>query len=242
MKYNKSIPFINLSAVDDDDVVETLQCNVSTGGHHIDKFRGKYRVASTRLKTWDYAWNGFYFITICTKDRINHFGDIMDGKMHLNEFGRIAHTFGMEIPQHFDNARIDAFVVMPNHVHGILVIDNGGDNVDGDDDIVETLHCNVSTTTKTDTDFYSQISPKPKSLSTMIRSYKSICTKTINRMPVETLQCNVSTVFAWQSRFYEHIIRDEKSLENIRNYIINNPAQWEEDENNLLRKVEYANQ
>ena len=168
----------------------------------------------------------------------------MDGKMRLNELGQIAHTYWMEITHHFDNAKIDAFIVMPNHVHGIIILENAP---------VETLQCNVSTDTETDTqtameketttaEFYSKISPKPKSLSTIIRSYKSICTKTINKTHVETLQCNVSTIFAWQSRFYEHIIRDHKSLENIRNYIVNNPEQWGEDENNLLREMNHANQ
>ena len=107
---------------------------------------------------------------------------------------------------------------MPNHVHGIIAIENGKNDCLDVGVPVETLQCNVSTK------FYSNISPKKYELSTIIRSYKSICTKQINQMQNEIF-------FAWQSRFYDRIIRNEKELNNIRQYIVNNPIQWQYDEN-----------
>jgi putative transposase len=208
----------------------------------MDRFLGKYRISSTRLQTWDYSWDGYYFITICTQDREKYFGKISDGKMMLNDWGEIAKKYWMEIPAHFENTKIDEFVVMPNHIHGIIVL--GKDDVDVRENVgnvgnvgnVETRHCLVSTKTnthsnkitKTETDigknrFQNQGS---KTVSSIIGSYKSICTKTINRM-------QKSFVFSWQKGFYDHIIRDKESLGNIRNYIINNPAKWVEVENDI---------
>ncbi len=89
-----------------------------------EKFKNKYRIASTRLQTWDYGWNGAYFITICTQNRECFFGDIVDGNMRLSETGKIAHKFWIEIPDHFSFVKLGEFVVMPNHVHGIVIIIN----------------------------------------------------------------------------------------------------------------------
>ena len=176
-------------------------------------YKNRYRVESARLKNWDYSANGYYYITICTKDRIHYFGNIINDEMILSKIGNMAYKYWQEIPNHFPFVRLDEFIIMPNHVHGIVVIKNDTCNV-------ETLQCNVST----DTDnFHSKISPKSKSLSTIIRSYKSICTKTINKSKNEIF-------FAWQPRFYDHIIKNEKELENMRNYIFYNPQKWAEDD------------
>jgi len=83
-------------------------------------FRGKFRIESTRLKGYDYASPGAYFVAICTKNREQSFGMIDGGKMHLSELGKIAESMWREIPYHFENTEIDEFVVMPNHVHGII--------------------------------------------------------------------------------------------------------------------------
>ncbi|MFP4041189.1 MAG: transposase, partial [Bacteroidales bacterium] len=147
------------------------------------KFKNRYRIGSARLKHWNYAWNGAYFITICTANRECFFGNIIDGNMHLSNSGQFAYKFWQEIPDHFPFVELDAFVVMPNHMHGIIVIDNRNDNV-------KTLHCNVSTNHKNQ--FMSNISPKPGSVSTIIRSYKSIVTKHARK---------INPAFAWQSRF-----------------------------------------
>ena len=114
----------------------------------MEKFKNKYRIPSSRLQTWDYGSNGSYFITICTKSREHFFGEIVDGKMQLNEIGKIAEQYWMEISNHFSFIELGNFVVMPNHVHGILIIDKPN-TVDGNGNtmvvVVETLHCNVST-------------------------------------------------------------------------------------------------
>jgi len=87
------------------------------------KYANKYRIKSTRLQNWDYGWNAAYFVTICTADQKCFFGKIRNGKMQLSETGRWADKFWHEIPNHFSFVRLGAFVVMPNHIHGIVVID-----------------------------------------------------------------------------------------------------------------------
>lgn len=96
-----------------------------------NKYKGIYRSESTRLQKWDYGWNAIYFVTICTKDRQHYFGEITDGKMHLSPVGAIADVLWHELTNHFDNIELDAFVVMPNHIHGIIAINNvdNGNNV-----------------------------------------------------------------------------------------------------------------
>lgn len=185
------------------------------------KFQGKYRVESTRLPNRNYAANGSYFITICTKNRDHYFGNVVSGQVHLSVIGKIAQRFWVDIPNHFDYTYIDAYVIMPNHVHGIVVIDRPEN--------IETLQCNVSTQNDapwdiTQRQFMSNISAKPGSLGAIARSYKSVVTRWCRE--------NGHNHFAWQSRFYDHIIRADGSLDCIREYIINNPTKWEEDKNN----------
>jgi putative transposase len=192
------------------------------------KFQGKYRIESIRLPNRDYAANGWYFVTICTKDCFHYFGQVMSGQVKLSEIGEIAQKCWVEITNHFEHTQIDAYVIMPNHVHGIVVIDKPRSQN------VETLHCNVSTQCDiiqqdtpcdvTQRQFMSQISPKAGSLSAIARSYKSAVTRHCRH--------NNYDHFAWQSRFYEHIIRADGSLDRIREYIINNPAKWEHEKNN----------
>jgi putative transposase len=87
-----------------------------------NKFKNKYRIPSTRLQTWDYSNNGAYFITICTQNREHFFGNIQNGIMQLSETGKLAEQYWIEIPNHFSFIELGNFVVMPNHVHGILII------------------------------------------------------------------------------------------------------------------------
>lgn len=89
-----------------------------------NKFQNKYRIPSARLQTWDYANNGAYFITICTQNRHHFFGTIQNQEMKLSEIGKLAAQFWMEIPNHFPFIELGNFVVMPNHVHGILIINH----------------------------------------------------------------------------------------------------------------------
>ncbi len=97
-----------------------------------DKYQNKYRVASSRWQLWDYGWDAAYFVTICTKDRAHYFGEIVDDKMILTPAGVIADVLWHEIKNHAKNIGLGAFVVMPNHIHGILILDGNDVGVDGD--------------------------------------------------------------------------------------------------------------
>ena len=184
----------------------------------LEKFQNRYRIPSTRLKNWDYGQNGAYFITICTGNREHFFGEIVSvnnkNEMQFNEIGLLANQFWSEIPNHFPFVELGNFVVMPNHVHGILIIakSNGA---------VETLHCNVSTSeNEIKNEQMAKISPKSGTISTILRSYKSGVTKNSHYIHAD---------FEWQERFHDHIIRDSESFERIQNYIENNIANWKED-------------
>ena len=209
------------------------------------KYNNKFRIESTRLQKWDYRNAGVYYITICTQNREYYFGEILNDKMQLSSVGVIANTLWYEIINHSNNVALDEFVVMPNHIHGILILDNdkndiGGIDEDIDDDCRDVAYrdvayrdvaCNVSTgitemTLGEKNEFMSTISPKSGSVGRIIGSYKSAVTKYAHKLGFD---------FAWQSRFYEHIIRNQKSLQKIQDYIINNPKNWENDKlNNRL--------
>jgi putative transposase len=196
-----------------------------------EKYNNKYRIASARLSNWDYRRNAAYFVTICTQNRQPFFGHIETvetlqcnvSTMVLSQTGKIAENCWREISIHFPFVVLGEFVVMPNHVHGIVVIDNAGSAISG----VETLHCHVSTDETVDdepstgkNEFMASISPKPGSLSTIIRSYKSAVSK---------LAHVISPEFGWQERFHDHIIRDEGSFILIQNYIVSNVQNWKAD-------------
>ncbi|HEV7347003.1 transposase [Telluribacter sp.] len=95
-----------------------------------EKFRNKYRIASARWQQWDYGWDAAYFVTICTKDRAPFFGNVVNGKMVLSPAGVIADVFWHEIKNHARNIELGEFVVMPNHVHGILILNGNDRNTD----------------------------------------------------------------------------------------------------------------
>ena len=95
-----------------------------------NNFKNKYRIPSARLKTWDYSKNGAYFITICTQNREHFFGNIQNGMMQLSEIGKLAERYWLEIPEHFPFVELGNFVVMPNHFHGILIINNIANSVE----------------------------------------------------------------------------------------------------------------
>jgi putative transposase len=191
----------------------------------MDKFENKYRIASARLQTWDYTGNGAYFITICTKDRAHFFGRVVlsengIGEMQLNDIGQCAEKFWMEIPQHFPFVTLGNFVIMPDHMHGILIFDKVGD---GDDDggIIDNVVINNAETPKLGVSTAGKNENwKSNSVGSIINSYKRIVT--INARKIRS-------DFGWQSRFYDHIIRDGVAFENIQKYIANNARKWMED-------------
>ena len=214
----------------------------------MDKFRNKYRIETTRLKHWDYGWNAAYFVTICTKNRKCYFGDITDGKIQLSDIGLLAKTYWNKIPQHFPFVILDAFVVMPNHIHGIIIINKSNDNkndIDIETQNVKTQNLvslrqiqNVNMQNfvflrqiqniKTQ-DFASlrqtqscknKFGSQSKNLASIIRGFKIGVTKNARK---------IHSDFGWQTRYYDHIIRNTISFEKIRAYIINNPTNWGND-------------
>ncbi|AMM51057.1 hypothetical protein TH61_07485 [Rufibacter sp. DG15C] len=197
-----------------------------------DRFRDTYRIPSARLQDWDYGWNAAYFVTICTKDKQHFFGEVQEGEMVLSEIGQLAQGFWEEIPTHFPFVLLDAFVVMPNHVHGIVSISKpfdgtSGGNVEIGDkatgDALETRQCLVSTKPTPELSTIGQLrfqNQGKHTLSTIIGSYKSAVTKSARQTHAD---------FAWQSRFHDHIIRDEKAHKEIAHYIFHNPENWYQD-------------
>jgi REP element-mobilizing transposase RayT len=105
-----------------------------------DKFKNRYRIPSARLSSWDYSSNGAYFITICTRNREHFFGEIIDAKMNLSEIGVFANTCWINIQNHFPHFYLDEYIVMPNHVHGIVIIEKPYIDNNSLPRIVETGH------------------------------------------------------------------------------------------------------
>ncbi len=188
----------------------------------MEKYQNKYRIPSTRATWWDYAACGIYFITICTKERIHHFGKIIDNEMIFSETGQIAHNCWQAIPAHFPFVQLHEFVIMPNHVHGIIVIDKQDvDCGDGDafgDACRDAKFC-VSTNTNTNTN-PNKFGPQSKNLASVIRGFKIGVT-------IEGRKVNPD--FGWQPRYHDRIIRDNKEYLRIAQYIDTNPQQWNND-------------
>lgn len=174
--------------------------------YQMEKFNNKYRIASARLKGWDYGSNAAYFVTICTHGRVYYFGRVVEGKMRLSGIGELAQQFWGAIPDHFSFVRLGEFVIMPDHMHGIIIIDGG--DVTGTP--VETPDSGVSTAA-------ASRKWKPGTLGVMVNQYKRMVT-------IHARKINAD--FAWQSRFHDHVIRNDGAFQRISNYIINNPVKW----------------
>jgi len=170
-----------------------------------------------RLRDYDYSEFGYYFVTICVKDRELCFGDVVGGNMILNKFGRIADQCWREIPNHFNNTEFDKYVIMPNHMHGIVVIN---------DDIVG--NATVGNADLRSLQIQSKNDRTKMSLSKIIHGFKSSTTRIINK----THGIYGNLFFAWQKSFYDRIIRNNHELYRIRKYIINNPLKWHFDRKN----------
>ncbi|MCE5346031.1 MAG: transposase [Bacteroidales bacterium] len=196
----------------------------------MDKFQNKYRIPSTRLQNWNYGQNAAYFVTICTQDRECYFGDVVDGKMHLSDIGIIADILWHEIKNHVQNIELGEFVVMPNHVHGILIL-NGNDTIRMNNANVETTHAlslQTQQQTQQQTNGQKRFQNQGKNtLSSIIGSYKSAVSKHAHRLGFH---------FVWQSRFHDHIIRNRQSYQTISEYIISNPLRWNNDKFNCMNK------
>jgi REP element-mobilizing transposase RayT len=167
------------------------------------RFLNKYRNDTTRAPWWDYGSNGIYFVTICTRGRNHYFGEIENDQIVLTPIGLSANDCWYAIPDHFPFVKLGEFVVMPNHVHGIIIIDKK----------------QKAELPKPGNRF----GPQSQNLASIIRGYKIGVTKS-----AKTIQSE----FGWQSRYYDHIIRDEESLTRISNYIENNIHSWNSDKFN----------
>ncbi len=171
------------------------------------KYLNKYRVESHRKKGFDYSSKGGYLITICTQNRTPFFGNIINGEMILSEIGKLAHQFWAEIPQHFPFTFLANFVIMPDHIHGIIFIE-------------KKLEAKIETQKEVfflKNEKMAAISPKTGTISTIIRSYKSAVTKFSRQNDPN---------FSWQANYHDAIICDKNSFENMQRYIENNPKNW----------------
>ncbi|NES25190.1 MAG: transposase [Symploca sp. SIO3E6] len=169
----------------------------------------KYRYRrSIRLQGYDYSKPGAYFITICTNNRECLFGEIDNQQMEINELGEIVIDFWLYLPTRYPNLELDAFVIMPNHVHGILVITEA----------IEQLP---------QRELSQQKQRRKMLLPKVVGYFKMNSAKAVNQRRLSSGRS------LWQPNYYERIIRNEAELDRIRRYIINNPAKWDQDCDNL---------
>lgn len=154
-----------------------------------DYNRDKHHRRSIRLREYDYARPGAYFVTICARERTCLLGDVTKGVMILNSYGQVVESCWQALPLHFSHVQGDAFVIMPNHVHGIIVLRRG-----------EAFAANASPLQGT----------KSGSLGAIVQNFKSVTTRRINQM-----RGMLGTPF-WQRNYYEHIIRNEDEWNEIR--------------------------
>ena len=179
---------------------------------------------SIRLRGYDYTSAGAYFITVCTHNRMCLFGHIEQDKMFLNAWGDIVDECWQATPQHFSHTELDEYVIMPNHIHGIIWIVRctdgamNGNAMNGAMPNVGATHASPLRSR----------GPKPRSIGAIVGSFKSAVTKRINEIR------GTPGKMVWQRNYYEHIIRNERSLERIRRYIRMNPGQWEYDNENPI--------
>jgi len=166
--------------------------------HHLEK---SYR-RNIRLQSYDYTWQGAYFVTICTHDKQNLFGIIIDHTMRLNPGGEIVDSVWKDIPLHYPEVKNDVFTIMPNHVHGIIVIQ-----------VLRRAGPRPAPT-------------KKQPLSEIVRAFKSCSSQKIN----ERRHSQGTPV--WQRGYYEHVIRSEEEFTRVGEYILFNAAKWETDREN----------
>jgi REP element-mobilizing transposase RayT len=188
-----------------------------------DKYQETYRIASSRFAGWDYGSNAAYFITICTQNRAHAFGEVIDGKVSLTPLGQAAWDCWNAIPEHFPFVLLDEFVAMPNHVHGIVVIDKPPPAKANADANVETQNfASLRPYTRPSPLCRSvnQFGPQSQNLAAIVRGFKIGVTKYARQHQI---------LFAWQPRYHDHIIRNAAEHEHIRKYIFENPQKWPAD-------------
>ncbi|MCF6360458.1 MAG: argininosuccinate lyase [Cyclobacteriaceae bacterium] len=175
-----------------------------------NKFKNKYKISSTRLQNWDYGWNASYFVTINTKNRVPFFGEITNKKMQLSTIGEIANVFWLEIPQHFPFVKLGEFIIMPDHIHGVITIDKPYAEND------KIALAKENTKTKGQQRFQNQ---GENTLSSIVGSFKSVVTKHAHK---------INSKFKWQPLFNDKIIPNKEAYKNIAAYIKANPSKWKQ--------------
>lgn len=175
--------------------------------------RGLPSRQSIRLSAYDYSLAGAYFVTICTREKAGLLGEVVAGEVRLSAAGRIVERCWRSVARHFAGVALDAYVIMPNHIHGVVwICEDGYKGRDGASAVKVAPARRVGTT--------------PGSLAAIVQNFKSTSTRRVNasrRTPGATI---------WQRNYYEHIIRGEESLAAIRRYIAENPLRWAEDAEN----------
>lgn len=167
---------------------------------------------SRRLKNYDYSQDGYYFVTICVDNKTEYFGEIINGKMILNEYGEIIKKQWLWLAEQYDYVKLDEWIVMLNHLHGILIIENNN--------IAPAVGAGRDLPLQSQREKLQKIKP----LSELVGAFKTTSSKLIHQHGLSEFQ--------WQRNYYDHIIRNEKSLDKIRKYIVENPLKWELDRNN----------
>ena len=189
-----------------------------------DLFQNRFLIPSARA-AWHNYDGGIYFVTICTAGREHYFGEIANGEMQLSEIGRYTDECIQNIPQHNLYANVPLYVIMPNHIHLIMVIDDVPSPV-------ETVHAPSQMHAPSQTqqsrwldenvnEKMQNISQRKNKLSFAIGNFKSAVTKFANQNQI---------LFAWQTRFHDHIIRKTDEMNRIAEYIETNVLRWESDE------------
>jgi len=169
---------------------------------------------SIRLKGYDYSQAGMYFVTICCQDKIYRFGKIENEAMVLNDFGKIAYDEWVKLQERYPNVLLDIFQIMPNHIHGIIVLNDVGATLAvalNDDAVAQNNRAGAS--------------PAP-TVGNIVGGYKSLVA---NRCLEICKSQNDYLGKLWQRNYWEHIIRNEHSYQHIADYIFNNPINWDND-------------
>ncbi len=181
----------------------------------------KHQRRSIRLKGYDYSQEGVYFVTICTYNGVLLFED--------EAIRTIAEGCWLEIPDHFTTVELDEWVVMPNHLHGILaIVDDGRGTACRTPSGIDRRGDRLGRPYTPNRPH----GPAPGSIGAIVGQFKSIATKRINAFR------GIPGALVWQRNYYEHVIRNEDELNRLRQYILDNPVQWEMDENNPNRQVD----
>jgi REP element-mobilizing transposase RayT len=189
----------------------------------------KYHRRSIRLRGYDYAAPGAYFLTVCVINRQSLLGDVVNEEMRLNWMGRAVQAVWQNLPCHYAHVELDAFVVMPNHVHGILVLTDDAGAAAEHADVGAGSEPAPTREAAGHMDVGAGFKPAPTvrhGLPEIVRAFKTFSSRRINEMR--------GTVGAplWQRNYYEHIVRNEEELGLIRQYILYNPLGWTGDREN----------